>query len=633
MRKKRLILLWGLCVLVLVGLGATLSLASPFSLAATRTGQTQSVAAAAGTRQGADPTQVQIAIDPNHANWPQRNSNWCGIATVAAIAQFRGHAISQPDVAAYLNSAPAVSPWGTPSWNGIGPGFQADIARDFGTDPRSLAVGIAAEGQGSYHQYVGLASAFDATAALAADIVRTHEPISVITQHGLHSVLVSAVWATGDPVANPSSITALDVWDPGFNANNQIQSAQYMQVPISTWLTNSNYWGSPYAANGSSSAPFDPDPAVGPYTFTTTHLWIGHYVYIRPDAASDPATGVSADWPVTQAGALIPGFSGELPVGYSGPTVAIIPGSEASKITLGDTSIAAPGFWSEATNAPAPASYTPVSAIAWAGTDVAHHVNVMLSADGLHYDHKITLGETTFTTPSVLVVNRNNANVVVVAWGGTDGAHSLNILYDVYGSPLKRTFWGESSPYALGLSAFNGKIYLTWAGSDPGHSLNVLDTGPQGQIVGAKTILWQYHSTTPPTLTPDSAAGLLILTWRNGSGSAPRIGVAQSSDGANWTDISGSGGYVTIAPPALIGLNPVPVGMTRYYQLWAGTDPAQRFLLSGGAAPNAATTMTALGESSIGGPQLGAVGQPHQVLIVWTGTDIAHHLNISAVSV
>src|SRR5262249_23212213 len=163
-------------------------------------------------------------------------------------------------------------------------------------------------------------------------------------------------------------------------------------------------------ANGSSSAPFDPDPVVGPYTFTSTHLWIGHYVYIRPDAASDPTTGVSVDWPVTRFGALIPGFGGETPSGYAGPTVAIIPGSEASKITLGDTSIAAPGFWSEATNAPASASYTPVSAIAWTGTDTAHHVNVMLSADGVHYDHKVTLNETSFTTPSIVVVNRNNAN-------------------------------------------------------------------------------------------------------------------------------------------------------------------------------------------------------------------------------
>jgi hypothetical protein len=404
-----------------------------------------------------------------------------------------------------------------------------------------------------------------------------------------------------------------------------------MQVPISTWLTNSNYWGSPYAANGSSSAPFDPDPAVGPYTFTTTHLWIGHYVYIRPDAASDPTTGVSVDWPVTRNSALIPGFGGEIPSGYAGATVTITPGNEASKVTLGDTSIAAPGFWSEATNAPASASYTPVSAIAWAGTDTDHHLNVMLSADGVHYDHKVTLNETSFTTPSILVVNQNNANIVVVAWTGSDLAHSLNILYDVYGSPLKHTF-SDTSFYAPGLAAFNGQIWLTWAGTDGARTLNVMATGAQGQVSGAKATLWPDHSVTPPTLIPDSGAGRLVLTWRNSAG-ASYIGVAQSADGVSWTEVTGPWSYTTLATPTIIGLNPIPANMTRYYQLWVGTDPAQRFLLAGGATPNADTTLTALSEAAVGGPQLGYVGQARQVLVVWTGTDTAHHLNIASVSV
>jgi len=415
------------------------------------------------------------------AAWPQAASNWCGVATVAAIARYRGHAVSQADVAAYLNSAAAISQWGRPSSNGTGPGFAADIARDFGTDPRSLALGISALGHGTYHQYVNLASAFDATAALAVDLVRHPEPLSVITQHGLHSVLVSAVWATGDPITNPGSITALDVWDPGVGANNGAQATQYMQVPISTWLTNSNYWGSPYAGNGPSSAPYDPDPSVGPYTFSTTHLWIGHYVYIHPNLLTDPTGGVSADWAVTRSGALIPGFAGETPSGYHGPTVAITPARE-SKIVLGDTSIAAPGFWSKATNTPAQASYTPVSAMAWAGTDAAHHISVMLSADGLHYDHKVVLNETTFSTPAVLVLNQNNRNVVVVAWAGTNAAHSLCVLYDIYGSPKKMVF-SDTSPAGPAMALFNGQIWLAWAGTDAAHTLSVMSTGAQGLVV------------------------------------------------------------------------------------------------------------------------------------------------------
>jgi hypothetical protein len=137
---------------------------------------------------------------------------------------------------------------------------------------------------------------------------------------------------------------------------------------------------------------------------------------------------------------------------------------------------------------------------------------------------------------------------------------------------------------------------------------------------------------------PDNAAGRLVLTWRNWSGGTPYIGVAQSPDGANWTDVTGTwtgltGTYATSAQPALLALNPVPANMTRYYQLWVGVDLEQRFLLAGGAAPNAATTMTALGEQAIGVARLGYVGQARQVLVAWTGTDAAHHLNIASVSV
>ena len=74
---------------------------------------------------------------------------------------------------------------------------------------------------------VELGSNYDATIHLVDDLVRTQEPISVIVFHGLHSVLVSGVTATGNPVTDPSSITGLEVWDPGYGiTNGNIQSAQ-----------------------------------------------------------------------------------------------------------------------------------------------------------------------------------------------------------------------------------------------------------------------------------------------------------------------------------------------------------------------------------------------------------------------
>src|SRR5262249_34349255 len=159
-----------------------------------------------------------------------------------------------------------------------------------------------------------------------------------------------------------------------------------------------------------------------------------------------------------------------------------------------------------------------------------------LSADGLHYDHKIILNETTFSTPAVLVLNQNGSNVVVVAWAGTNSIHSLCVLYDVYGvlgSPKKQIFT-DTSPAGPAMTLFNGQIWLAWAGTDVAHTLSVMPTGAQGQVAGAKTILWPDHSTTTPTLLPDGATGRLLLSWRNTSTSLPSIDIFQSADGANW---------------------------------------------------------------------------------------------------
>src|SRR5262249_1691291 len=151
------------------------------------------------------------------AGWPQQGRIWCGIATIVAIAQFRGQAVNQAQAAGYLNSDAARSPWGTPDHTPIawGPGFSANISRDAGTDPRALAAGLTALAKTPYHQFVVTSSRYIATWALASDLIRTQEPVSVIVDHGAHSVLVAAVYANGDPLADIFNISALEVWDPG----------------------------------------------------------------------------------------------------------------------------------------------------------------------------------------------------------------------------------------------------------------------------------------------------------------------------------------------------------------------------------------------------------------------------------
>jgi hypothetical protein len=286
---------------------------------------------AAPTRYGTDPARMQAAVQA--AVWPQKNGIWCGIADIAAIADYRDPAnpIDQNAVVNYLNSAPAQSAWGTPdhNWNiAWGPGFLADISRDGGTDPRSMAAGLTTLAHGSYHQLVDYHSASNATAHLISDLVRTQEPITVFVNAGSHSVLVSAVFAYGDPT-NLNNVTSLEVYDSGAGTGVGVQPNQVSLVPLSGWLWWWAYYGATYHENiYDGRHALDPDPSVGPYTYDPSqgrnvHLWVGHYVYIHPDSASEAAHGVSPDWAFNQDGALIRGLHGEVPPDYSGPSTAM----------------------------------------------------------------------------------------------------------------------------------------------------------------------------------------------------------------------------------------------------------------------------------------------------------------------
>jgi hypothetical protein len=80
---------------------------------------------ASATKYGASDAAMWTAV--NAAAWPEQTRVWCGVATVAAIARFRGHAVSQGDVAQFLNSSAAVSEWGVPSYTYPGPGVSVSL--------------------------------------------------------------------------------------------------------------------------------------------------------------------------------------------------------------------------------------------------------------------------------------------------------------------------------------------------------------------------------------------------------------------------------------------------------------------------------------------------------------------------
>jgi hypothetical protein len=290
----------------------------------------------APTATPSNPYALNVTGAASGAGWPQHYSNWCGIATVALVANYLGNSVSQPAIYNMLNSQQNESMWGypPPSSSYWGPYLAANISGDFGTDPRSLAEGMTLATGRLYHVKVGLGGAWDTTIHIVDDLLISRQPISVFVDHGMHSVIVSGVEATGDPLANPNNITAIHVWDPGGGVNSVgIQADMPMVVKMSDWLSGTipwsgaSYFKSPYAANVYQGKALDPDPAVGPYAYVPSqvnHLWVGHYVYISPLASGD-ASGLSPDWELNQNGVLIAGLPGgtwpNLPDGYTGSSI------------------------------------------------------------------------------------------------------------------------------------------------------------------------------------------------------------------------------------------------------------------------------------------------------------------------
>ena len=294
------------------GFGAPLFWAAPTAQAAT------------GAWYGSNDGLVSLGA----TEWPQQGNNWCGVATVEVVANYSYQEIygphtipfnqgGQQQIASDMDSAAAVSEWGTPSNNGIGPGFKADIARDGGTDPRSLAwsilyesaAGVYLHDQGpgyilptwsttaySFHNIIYHGNVYQAITGLARSLEAWRMPISVIMAHGLHSVVVSGVYSINDPQRSSSAnVDAVDVWDPGVGSNfgGGYQSAREVLWDNYSFDSDPNMWGSTYASNNN----YDPDPAVGiytPYSTYPTH-WIGHYVDIAPDAHATVSPDIAYD--------------------------------------------------------------------------------------------------------------------------------------------------------------------------------------------------------------------------------------------------------------------------------------------------------------------------------------------------
>ncbi len=317
------------------------------------------------------------------------------------------------------------------------------------------------------------------------------------------------------------------------------------------------------------------------------------------------------------------------------PAVVFGPPAEGAKVTLDDTSIGGPALFTNPTGSPR-------AILAWTGTDAEHHLNFMTSSDGLHYTNKHTLVETSPYRPAVAFDSSGRAGFIVVAWTGRDAAHSLNVEYidaDTFAVTRKLTLWGNTSLGAPGVAVFGGgEVALAWSATgQTGQHLNVLRLSPQGQVLGQVQVGGGAAGPNAESvgLALNRGTGQLLLTWVAPVQTVSRLFFSTSTDAVQWSGPQTIAEYSDVAA-SMLGIQ--AVNMPTQWLAWTGTgrDTAHHLNVQYTESfPNwtNVNSKTTLVETDLGAPALGYVGVTGQVLVTWTGTDAAHHLNAAVVYV
>lgn len=320
----------------------------------------------------------------------------------------------------------------------------------------------------------------------------------------------------------------------------------------------------------------------------------------------------------------------------SAPSPASAPSSVhlAHKVILPETSIDGPALSSGMDNFEGVHFFT---TIAWTGTDALHHLNLLQSRDDpangvTHFANKRTLDQTSFVRPAVAQFGGGLGNTAL-AWVGTDKAHTLNFVWDAYGSTVDRSkiiLWGETSIGAPALVQFGNKVILAWTGTDANHSLNVMPYDMTTQKFGAKTILRAFGSSAGPNLSVFklTSGSQLVLSWTT---SAQALDYATSTDGVHFMPALALGPAPQFSANASsVFYHQSDVGQ-RAFRSWTGLDPLRHVNIQWTTAfpdwPTPATSKYVLGETALGGPQI-AFNDGY--LIAWTGTNPGHSLNVAA---
>jgi peptidoglycan/xylan/chitin deacetylase (PgdA/CDA1 family) len=312
--------------------------------------------------------------------------------------------------------------------------------------------------------------------------------------------------------------------------------------------------------------------------------------------------------------------------GASAPGALSASSVEIAKVTLNETTIDAPSLWTTTNGVVR-------GVLAW--TDPTYRLNVMTTAIGTKFGNKARLGD---TSPKRPAVTRSSDGKVAVAWIGTDSAHTLNVLYDVYGSRAKLTLWGETSASSPALVATNGYLYLAWTGTNSSHSLNILQISTSGGLAKrSKTTLWAFGSLAGPSLSYESSRSEYILSWIATS-PANHIALSRATTplgASNWSAATVLSDW-SYSAPSLVGIVGGYYNMPPHYLAWTGGNTARslnfQYTRSFPGWPDPTNTKVTLNESAYGAPALGFISGPSLMLVAWAGTDSAHHLNVAVLT-
>jgi hypothetical protein len=149
-----------------------------------------------------------------------------------------------------------------------------------------------------------------ATTNVARALETWHEPVNVTINGGLHSVLVSGIYAYNDPATNyPANISSVVYRDPEGSS-----STSRVQVDFTTWKSGNfaspfgvySLWSLYYGDQstvGDGLNTSDPEPSVGPYVpnGSNPYHWYHGFTWVQRDTNS--ANGIwSPDWSFTSTG-------------------------------------------------------------------------------------------------------------------------------------------------------------------------------------------------------------------------------------------------------------------------------------------------------------------------------------------